>query len=298
MSVQRGWPNAGHFYSNIFRPGAIFSNFVIDPNNGNGLGVRSIKSNGYIENVFMHSTPAATTTTSVFASGVTLITLARMTNIVVGEVVTDSTTGGNIAGGTTVLAVYPGQNQILLSAATLGASASAPGDTLSFAMVPALVGNPNPAVGYAWIQFKNNFNYYLGGFSGFVSPTTGGTTGSTTIHLPFIIASLGTTTLAQWQAAGLPLGFTPTVGQSFIALATGAIGGTGTVIAPGSSGIDSLEVIGDPNQMISNSNIYSYRGAWVLVQFLTDGVVTTPATNSVVGMTFFFDQSSSTVDGL
>lgn len=224
MSVQRGWPNAGHFYANIVKPGVIFCNFIVDPANGNGLGVRSIKSNGYVRNVFMHTSAS------------------------------------------------PGTGEGLV--------------------------NPNPAVGYALVQMKNNFNTYLGGFSGFVSPTTGGTSGSTTIHLPFIIASVGTTTLAQWQAAGLPLGLTPTVGQSFIALATGAIGGSGTVIAPGVSGIDSVEVIGDPNTEIANSNIASYGGAWFLVQFLLSGVVTAPNTNSVVGMAFFFDQSNVSVDGL
>lgn len=33
--------------------------------------------------------------------------------------------------------------------------------------------NPNPASGYAWVQLSANYNRYLGGFAGVVSPTTG-----------------------------------------------------------------------------------------------------------------------------
>ena len=83
--------------------------------NGNGLGVRSIKSNGFVRNVFMHTT------------------------------------------------------------ATPGV-----GDGLT---------NPNPLAGYALIQLKQNFNVYLGGFSGFVSPTTGSALTSVTNHTPYIIGS-------------------------------------------------------------------------------------------------------------
>lgn len=232
MSVARGFGlNGQALYSNVCKPIEINLNFVVDSTNGNGLGIRSLKSNGYVRNVFMHTTAS------------------------------------------------PGTNDGSL--------------------------NPNPAAGYLLLQLKQNFNYYLGGFSGFVSPTTGSTLTSTTAHSPYIIASVGTTTLAQWQAAGLPQGLTPTVGQSFIATATGALGGTGTVIAPGVSGVTTLEVIGDPNQSIANSSIAANGGAWLLLQFLaptssstTTPVPTAPANGTVVGMTVKFDGSSVTIDGL
>lgn len=232
MSLARGFPNAGHFYGNVVKPIYITCNFVVDPANGNGLGVRSIKSNGYVQNVFMHT----------------------------------SATPGVGGGGIT---------------------------------------NPNPAVGLALIQFKQNFNTYLGGFSGFVSPTTGSGLTSTTSGLAYIIGTLGTTTLAQWQTAGVPMGLTPSVGMSFVATAGGSIGGSGTVFLPGASGTGAVEVVGDPNQSIANSSIAVNGGAYVLVQFLaatsssvTTVIQTAPATNSVVGMTFFFDGSSVSVDGL
>lgn len=230
MSLARGCgQNGGHFYSNITQPIKLDLNFVVDSTNGNGLGIRSLKSNGYVQNVFMH---------------------------------TSATPGAGLDGYL----------------------------------------NPNPAVGYALIQFKNNFKYYLGGFSGFVSPVSGTPLTSTTAGLAYIIVSLGTTTLAQWQAAGVPKGLVPSVGLSFIAVATGAIGGTGTVEVPSVSGIVSVEVVGDPNQSIANSSIAQYGGAWLLVQFLaaTSSSVTTlvhtaPANGSVVGMSSFFDLSSVSI---
>ena len=122
MSVARSFHNAGHYYSNIVSPVKIDCNFIVDATNGNGLGIRSLKSNGFVRNVFMHT----------------------------------SATPGAGDGG--------------------------------------LV-NPNPASGFAIIQMKQNFNKYLGGFSGFVSPTTGSPiaiSGSgLTAHNPYLIATVG-----------------------------------------------------------------------------------------------------------
>ena len=168
--------------------------------------------------------------------------------------------------------------------------------------------NPNPVAGLVLVQFKNNFNKYLGGFSGFNISSNWflnwrrrnkSYCTSKSLH------SLGTTTAAQWLAAGVPAGLTAAVGMSFIAIKTGAIGGTGTVISAGVSGITSVEVIGDPNVSISNSSIAQNGGAYLLVQLLgaTSSSVTTliptaPVDGSVIGMSAFFDLSSVTIDGL
>jgi hypothetical protein len=236
MSVARGFgQNGKSLYSNVTKPCEINLNFVVDSSNGNGLGVRSLKSNGYVNNVFMHT------------------------------------------------AATPGSNNGYL--------------------------NPNPVAGYALIQLTNNFNYYLGGFSGFVSavanPTTPVTSGLTA-HAAYIITSVGTTTTAEWQSIGLPVGLTPTAGQSFIATSTGTGGShTGTVGTPSPSGITCVEVVGDPNQSISPANIAQNGGAWVLVSFLgatnsstTTLIPTAPANGSVCGMNIRFDGSSVTIDGL
>lgn len=225
MSYARGkGQNGGHFYSNITQPVEIDCNFIVDAANGNGLGIRSLKSNGYIRNVFMHTSAT------------------------------------------------PGRNDGAL--------------------------NPNPAVGYALIQFKNNFNYYLGGFSGEIAPLASTGVTSTTAGAAYVIVTLGTTTLAQFQAAGLPAGLTPSVGQSFIAIATGALGGTGTLGTPGVPSAYTISVVGDPNQSINNSSIAANGGAYVLVQFSAAGSVATPPNSTTVGMCFKFDCSSVTIDGL
>ncbi len=117
------------------------------------------------------------------------------------------------------------------------------------------------------------------------------------------------TNQANWQAVGLPAGVVPNQGASFIATATGAStggGSTGTVYAPGVSGIASLEVIGDPNQSIAPIPMggSGHKGAWIMVQFLaatsssvTTPIATAPANNSVVGMSFYMESSSVMIAG-
>lgn len=227
MSISRGnGQNGGHYYSNITFPVRLFANFVVDPANGNGLGIRSLKSNGYVQNVFMH---------------------------------TSSTPGPGLGGYV----------------------------------------NPNPAAGYILVQLKNNYNYYLGGSCGFVAPVSGTPLTSTTAGLGYVIVSLGTTTLAQWQAAGVPVGVTPAVGVSFIATATGAIGGTGAVEVPATagSGITNTEVVGDAH-LSTSYPLAQNNGLWILTACFASGVLTAPANSSVCGMTYDLDGSSVTIDGL
>lgn len=248
MSVARGYGMNGRgYYTNVAKPIDCNLNFIVDSTNGNGLGIRSLKSNGFVQNVFMHT----------------------------------SSTPGNGTGGFL---------------------------------------NPNPLAGFALIQFKNNFNYYLGGFSGFVSPTVSATTSTTsglTVGQAYIITVLGTTTLAEWQTIGLTAGLTPAVGQAFIAIATGTGGShTGKVGLPGVSAISSIEVVGDTTQSLNNASIASNAGARAIVQFLAPTIAsvgttpavtnaffspfipTAPANGSAVGMCFRFDGSSVTVDGI
>ncbi len=60
MTTARGFGlNGKSFYTNICKPCEINLSFVVTPTNG--LGVTSLKSNGYVNNVFMHTstTPAS-----------------------------------------------------------------------------------------------------------------------------------------------------------------------------------------------------------------------------------------------
>lgn len=232
MSVARGFGlNGKSIYMNVAKPQIVECNFIIDSANGNGLGIRSLKSNGYIENVFMHT----------------------------------STT--------------PGSNNGFL--------------------------NPNPLAGFAVIQFKNNFNYYLGGFTGFVSPVTGSIkidNGATlTLGQAYVISTLGNATAAQWLAVGVPPGITPAVGVSFIAIATGGGSGntsTSRVSTPTVSGIAGVEVVGDPNASIANSSIASNAGARLLVQFLGASLAGSALATHTHDFTVIGGQAASTTNDI
>lgn len=295
MSFARGnGQNGGHFYSNITQPVKLDFNFTVDAANGNGLGQRSLKSNGYVQRVFMNSTAAFTGT---YNNSINVTGIASGTaSLVVGMPVQ----GTGVPAGATIASIVS-SSAITLSAATTGGAHTA-------SITYQAVGSPNPAAGYALIQFKSNYKVYLGGFSGFVSPVSGtpiNVTTGVTAGLAYVIVSLGTTSLAQWQKLGVPAGLTPAVGLSFVAPLTTTATGTGVIEVPGVSGITSVEVVGDPNQSIANSSIASNGGAWLLVQFLgatnsstTILIPTAPAPGSVAGFSAFFDISSSTIDGL
>ena len=64
-----------------------------------------------------------------------------------------------------------------------------------------------------------------------VAPSGTANSSSVTSGLAYIVASLGTTTLAQWQAYFSGLSTIPTVGQAITATATGSIAGGATVTA-------------------------------------------------------------------
>lgn len=212
MATPRGYGQNGQaLYTNITKPMYTWLTFTVTPTNG--LGVTSVKSNGYANYVFMH-----TSTTPTASNGVT---------------------------------------------------------------------NPNPANGYAMIGLKNNFNYFVGMRGTVAAPATSTSTSSVTTGAVYTITLLGTTTAAQWLAVGLPPWVTATVGQTFVATATQAIGGTGTVGVAGITNISGISVVGDPNQTIASSNVASYGGAYLVIQFsalTAAGTINTPTfTGSALG---------------
>lgn len=198
MSVVRGFGlNGKSLYTNVTKPQDVNLQFTVTPSNG--LGITSLKSNGYVRNVFMH-----TSTTPAANDGYT---------------------------------------------------------------------NPNPAVGFALVQFTNNFNYYLNGFVQAQAPVTGSIkidNSVLTAGQAYVISTLGNSTTAQWQAVGLPAGITPAVGVSFIATVVGAGANTSTsrVSTPTTSGVFGAEIVGSPGLMLASSSIATNGGAWVLMQFM------------------------------
>ena len=159
--------------------------------------------------------------------------------------------------------------------------------------------NPNPNAGYILVTLQDNYNTYLAGGAGFVSPPTGSAISSgLTVGNVYTIASLGSSTQAQWNAAGLLNSVTPAVNASFIAAATSVAGG-GTVYAAGTSGIDHIEVIGDANQMNGNGQaqpgMLVKPGMALILACYKNGVLTAPNNNTVIGLTFLMNNSAQGV---
>jgi len=365
MSVQRGYPNAGHFYSNIVSPIKIDCNFVVDSTNGNGLGIRSLKSNGYVRNVFMHTTQTPGSNEGYLnpnpAAGYALIQMKSNFNKYLGgfsgfvspvtgsniqiassSVLTDgipyviTAVGAAIAPSFTVVAVADSSGSLAgkyflasdqfsnnyvfyFVVSGVGLPPSLTGSLANYVAIPVAIStnDANTAVGAAIatsMAAVNNTNSWTAVNSGHTVTVTGTLTtvgfspNPQDVNSGVTVSAVSYTTLqAAWNSVGLPPGLAPAVGQSFIATATGSavVSSAATVKAVGVSGIASVEVIGDANQSISNQSIAANGGAWLLVQFLaatsssvTTQIPTAPAAGSVVGMSFFFDGSQVSVDGL
>ena len=280
--------------------------FDIASTDANGTGVINLNGSGRIASVFMNTSPATTTVRSVFASGVQVVTLASTTGVYVGQGVTDSTTGGNITAGTTVLAVNSDLNQVTLSKVTAGASASSPGDNLAFVFATAAPGNPNPAAGIIIVNLQDNYNRYLGAFASIESPVSGtpiSISGSSvmTVGNPYMIQTLGTSTQANWVAVGVPSFVTAAVGVSFIASVTGGGTGTGTVEAPKStfSGLDHIEVMGKPGLMNSNGAsaqvLGGGQGMQLMFACLYQRALTAPSDLSRIKIAIYLNNSAQGV---
>lgn len=164
-----------------------------------------------------------------------------------------------------------------------------------------VVNNPNPAPGTIIVQLQDNFNRSFSGFNSNVSPVSGTPLTSVAANTAYVIVSLGTASLAQWQAVGLPKGITPAVGAAFIASASQAIGGSAAVeiAAAAGSGIMSIETLGDPNQTIAPDPTQSQGyGAYIILQCRNNSAaIAAPADGSVISLAFYLSDSSVQIQG-
>lgn len=164
-------------------------------------------------------------------------------------------------------------------------------------------GNPNPAAGEIVIQLTDSYRTYYSGTSSFISPLVGSPSTSTTANVINVITALGTATLAQWLAVGLPIGITPTIGVSFIASASSAIGGAATVDlrAVAGAGIDHCEVVGTAfqanltNGSIRNPSVAAAAGGYIYLACFKNTVLTAPTTSTVISLGFLLGDSSARV---
>lgn len=148
------------------------------------------------------------------------------------------------------------------------------------------------SAGIYQIQLQDNYFSYLTSYTAFESPVTGsaiagGSFVATTIYQ---IVTVGSTTQAQWHAAGVPAGITAAPGVVFKAATIGA--GSGTVKALGSSGISAVEMIGQPATMISNQPFNALQGGYLTYQCLASTTPTDPASGSVMNFEIYMNNSS------
>lgn len=154
------------------------------------------------------------------------------------------------------------------------------------------------AVGTYQILMQQNYNRFLQLTSSVQSPNTGAAilindAAVLTVGAIYVITTVGTSTAAQWQAAGLPVNIVPAVGQAFKAATTGLNGGTGAVKAIGVSGINSIEIVGNPQTLCNQQN------PQIIVQCMgpTDATHTAqipvdPASGSVLNFSMLLRSSS------
>lgn len=178
------------------------------------------------------------------------------------------------------------------------------GPTISAVYMHSTAATPssiNPAAGNIVIQIADNYNRYLSGSAVIRSALSGSALTSVTDGVAYVITSVGTTTAAQWAAKGLPAGLSAAVGISFIATATGALGGTGAVqiAAATGSGVASIEILGDPSLASApNPTANQGYGAYLILQCRDyAGAIVQPASGSVISIEMLMSNSSVTVQG-
>jgi|ERR1019366_486918 hypothetical protein len=228
-----------------------------------------------------------------WASGGKIYSMHVMPVLLDCNFVVDSTNGNGL--GIRSLKGPAIQNVFMHTSATPGPGNSNP------ATPSIVVTNPNPAPGTIIIQLTDNYNRSLSGFNSTVSPVSGTPLTATTAGTPVIIVSLGTATLAQFQAVGLPIGITPAVGVSFVPTVSATIGGSAAVEVTAALGtnIATIETVGDPNLSIApNPLINQGFGAQIILQTRAyNGSITAPANGSVISLAMLLSNSSIQVQG-
>lgn len=135
------------------------------------------------------------------------------------------------------------------------------------------------AVGTYRLQLDDNYAAFISAKFTIKAPVTGSNVAATALNPTTVyeITALGTTTQANWVTAGLPTGITAAVGQTFLAAATSS--GNGTAKAIGVTGVQSFEMVGDSQLMLSNQPfIQGSGGGYLTFQCIgpTSSSVTTP----------------------
>lgn len=261
MSVSSPGINAGHYYSNVVSPLTVNLAFTVNSADTGGLGVTSVKSNGFVRNVFMHTSQTPGVNNGVTnpnpLAGFVMVQFNRNFNVYLAELMSViGTTTGSIKIDNSALTA--GQVYVIT---TLGNATLAKWQAIG---VPAGV---TPAVGVTFIALTN------GGTGNTLTsrvstPVPSGVTGLELIGVPSTM--IANSSIAQNGGAYLFGQFlSPTV--------------------PVTSG-----TAGNAVTLNAGTTLEATGGGTVA----TTEALTAPADGSIVSMKFWFDASSVSVDGL
>lgn len=157
--------------------------------------------------------------------------------------------------------------------------------------------NPNPVASVMQIRLQDNYSKLLGLSVSLQEATSGTPLTSVSLGVPYVITSLGTTSLAQWQAKGLPAGVVPAVGVCFVATAAGALGGTGEVQTCLDVQGPEISILGNANANLQNSNSSVNGGAILNLISRASGSPTALRNGTVVRVNMLLSNSSVQVNG-
>ncbi len=314
-------PNAGHFYSNIAKPVRLDLSFIVTPTNG--LGITSLKSNGYVNNVFMHTstTPAANNgfTNPNPADGVAMIQLRNNFNAFLGASWSVTSTG-QTATKIDNSAMTAGNIYVI---STLGDASLAKWQSIG---VPVGV---TPAVGVAFVALTN------GGAGNVLTsrvmvPNQSGIDSVEFFGNPIltansnVYANSGLYLIAQFMANSFTAGaYTPAgtvsapifTGESYTPTGTVAAGvipvtaGTAGDAVTNNAGVlestggqdltvNSQAFTGDAHTLAGTNSAPTFTGSAGSLTGTSVLALTAPTAASLINMSLFFDASSVTVDGL
>ncbi len=294
MSVARGFGlNGKSFYTNIAKPMQVNLAFTVTPTNG--LGVTSLKSNGYVNNVFMHTstTPTANNgyTNPNPVAGYALVQLKQNFNKFLGmqySFQTPTATDKKIDNAELSI----GQVYVIT---TLG---DATGAQWTAVGVPAGI---TPAVGVSFTALATGSGSGNTSTSRMQLPTSAAielveVVGVTDTMVPANIgANAGQWVTLQFSKPLVTLGaYTPagTVSQPTLTMNSYTPAGTNAADGPPET------FTGTPATLTGTVSQPTFTGSAATLTDTVSTVIAAPATSSIVMLQLYFDGSSVTIDGL
>lgn len=161
-----------------------------------------------------------------------------------------------------------------------------------------------PDAGYIKVVLGDPYYKLYGVQASFQAPNTGSTAiNALTANATYVIATLGTSTTANWVTAGLPVGVTPAVGVAFQASGSVASLGTGTCSAPTVSSCTGVELVGSANLSLAPIGVgaaspYIYlKCVGPTSSSVTTSIAKQPANGSKVYLQLYLSNSSVVVQG-